>query len=83
MKALLQDEIFTSTPRAKIRFPEVFAVSPTQSAGRVASEVEAAKSDADTIRDGAEGHQATWAAPEGNKLERTQRDSRKEAGILS
>lgn len=58
-KALLQDEIFASTLRAKIRFPEVFEVSPAQSAERVASEAEAARSDADAIRDAAEGHPET------------------------
>ncbi|KAH9204179.1 hypothetical protein DL95DRAFT_418454 [Leptodontidium sp. 2 PMI_412] len=58
-KALLQDEIFASTLKAKIRFPEVFEVSPAQSAERVASEAEAARSDADTISDAAEGHQET------------------------
>jgi hypothetical protein len=54
-KALLQDEIFISTLRAKIHFPEVFEVSPAQSAERAASEAEAARSDADAIRDATEG----------------------------
>ncbi|PVH69905.1 hypothetical protein DL98DRAFT_438000 [Cadophora sp. DSE1049] len=63
-QALLQDDIFASTLRAKIRFPEVFDVSPAQSAERVASEAEAARSDSDAIREAAEGHQGTWAALE-------------------
>src|SRR4051794_17912757 len=61
-KALLQDEIFASTLRAKMRFPEVFDVSPAQSADRVASEAEAARSDSHAIRDATEGHQGTWDA---------------------
>jgi hypothetical protein len=80
-KALLQDEIFTSTLRAKIRFPEVFEVSPAQSAERVASEAEAARSDADAIRDAAEGHQGTWAVPEANELELAHKGKGKEPGI--
>jgi len=68
-KALLQMEIFASTLKAKIRFPEVFEVSPAQSAERAVSEAEAARSDEDAIRDAAGGAQGTWAAPEANKLE--------------
>ncbi|CZT06979.1 uncharacterized protein RAG0_12548 [Rhynchosporium agropyri] len=68
-KALLQDDIFASTLRAKIRFPEVFDVSPAQSAERVVSEAKAARSDSDAIRDAAEGHQETWTTLEVNELE--------------
>jgi hypothetical protein len=82
-KALLQDEIFESTLRAKIRFPEVFEVSPAQSAVRVASDAEAARSDADAIRDAAEGHQGTWAAPEPNELDLAHEGKGKEPGMLS
>ncbi len=81
-KALLQDEIFTSTLRAKIRFPEVFEVSPAQSAEREASEAEAARSDASAIRDAAEGHQGTWATPEANELELAHKGKGKEPGML-
>ncbi|KAG9228717.1 hypothetical protein BJ875DRAFT_489597 [Amylocarpus encephaloides] len=77
-KTLLQDEIFASTLRAKIRFPEVFEVSPAQSAERVASEAEAARSDADAIRDAAEGHQGTWAALEASELELARKGKGKE-----
>jgi len=77
-KALLQDDIFASTLRAKIRFPEVFDVSPAQSAERVASEAEAARSDSDAIRDAAGGHEGTWAALEVNALELAQKGKGKE-----
>jgi hypothetical protein len=82
-KALLQDEVFASTLKAKIRFPEVFEVSPAQSAERVASEAEAARSDADAIRDAAEGLQGTWAAPEANELEIAYEGKGKEPGMRS
>ena len=82
-KALLQNEIFGSTLRAKIRFPEVFEVSPAQSAERVASEAEAARSDADAIRDAAEGRQGTWASPQVNELELAHKGKGKEPGMLS
>jgi hypothetical protein len=82
-KALLQNEIFGSTLRAKIRFPEVFEVSPAQSAERVASEAEAARSDADAIRDAAEGRQGTWTSPQANEVELAQRGKGKEPGMLS
>ncbi|KAI0538482.1 hypothetical protein GGR58DRAFT_526058 [Xylaria digitata] len=49
-RALLAEEIFESTLKAKIRFPEVFDVSPAQSAEREASEAEAAISEANAIK---------------------------------
>lgn len=55
VKSLLQEGIFSSTLRAKIRFPEVFEVSPVQSAEREVAESEAARSDEDAIRDAVEG----------------------------
>lgn len=51
VKALLQGDVFASTLRAKIRFPELFDVSPAQSAERALSEAEAAKTEADAIRE--------------------------------
>jgi hypothetical protein len=57
-KALLEQQIFESTLKAKIRFPEVFEVSPAQSAERSASEAEAAKTEADAIRVAAEGQKS-------------------------
>jgi hypothetical protein len=50
VKALLEQQIFESTLKAKIRFPEVFEISPAQSAERSASEAEAARLEADAIR---------------------------------
>ena len=44
-KTLLEEQIFESTLKAKIRFPEVFEVSPSQSAERAISEKEAARSE--------------------------------------
>ena len=49
-KTLLEQQIFESTLKAKIRFPEVFEVSPAQSAERAASEQEAARTEADAIQ---------------------------------
>lgn len=48
-RVLLCDDIFASTLKAKIRFPELFDLSPTQSAEKEASEAEAAKHEADAI----------------------------------
>lgn len=48
-RALLHDKIFESTLRAKMRFPEVFDVSPTQSAEREAEEAEAVRCEANAI----------------------------------
>jgi hypothetical protein len=46
---LLCDDIFASTLKTKIRFPQLFDLSPLQSAGKEASEAEAAKHEADAI----------------------------------
>ncbi|KAK5011505.1 hypothetical protein LTR28_001222 [Elasticomyces elasticus] len=54
-KVLLEEQIFQSTLKAKVRFPEVFEVSPAQSAERTASEAEAAKTEDDAIKGAAEG----------------------------
>lgn len=66
-KILLEQQIFESTLKAKIRFPEVFEVSPAQSAEREASEAEAAKTEAGAIRDAAEGRQSGPAKEEENE----------------
>ncbi|KAB5522989.1 hypothetical protein GE09DRAFT_1153410, partial [Coniochaeta sp. 2T2.1] len=50
-RTLLTERIFESTLEAKIRFPEVFDVSSTQSAAREASEVEAARNEANALED--------------------------------
>jgi len=57
VKSLLSAEIFSSTLRAKMRFPEVFEVSPVQSAEREIAECEAARSDEVVIRDAVGGMQ--------------------------
>lgn len=54
-RTLLLDEIFASTLKAKIRFPELFDLSPTQSAEREASEAEAARHEADAIQHAVQG----------------------------
>lgn len=50
-KKLLESQVFDSTLKAKIRFPELFDVSPTQSAEREASEAEAARDEANTVKE--------------------------------
>ncbi|KAJ6439200.1 protein kinase domain-containing protein [Purpureocillium lavendulum] len=54
-RMLLCDEIFQSTLKAKIRFPELFDLSPTQSAEREVSEAEAARHEADAIEHAVQG----------------------------
>lgn len=48
-QSLLAQEIFSSVLKAKLRFPELFNPSPTQSAEKEASEAEAARHEADAI----------------------------------
>lgn len=55
-RTLLTQEIFKSTLKAKIHFPEVFDVSPAQSAEREASEAEAAINDANAIKGAVQGY---------------------------
>lgn len=50
-KRLLEDEVFHSTLRAKIRFSGLFDVSPAQSAEREASEAEAARDEENAVRE--------------------------------
>ncbi|KAI1112899.1 hypothetical protein F5Y14DRAFT_240712 [Nemania sp. NC0429] len=54
-RVLLVDEVFQSTLKAKIRFPELFDVSPAQGAKRKASEAKAALNEAIAIREVAKG----------------------------
>ena len=56
-RTLLTEQIFESTLKAKLRFPEVFDVSPAQSAEREASEAEAARNEANAIKEAVQGHQ--------------------------
>lgn len=62
-KLLLERQVFESNLKAKLCFPEVFDVSPAQSAEREASIAEAAKSEADAIRNVAEGRPVLEIAP--------------------
>ena len=48
-RSLLEQQIFESTLQAKIQFPEVFEVSPAQTAERSASEEEATRTEANAI----------------------------------
>lgn len=80
-KALLQKQVFESTLQAKIRFPEVFEVSPAQSVERAASEVEAARDDANAIRDAAEGCQATRATARVDVFDFPRRVTPKQPGM--
>jgi hypothetical protein len=62
-KLLLERQVFESSLKAKLCFPEVFDVSPAQSAEREASIAEAAKSEADAIRSVAGGRPVLDIAP--------------------
>ncbi|KAI3317001.1 hypothetical protein HD806DRAFT_516348 [Xylariaceae sp. AK1471] len=54
-RILLSDDVFASTLKAKIRFPELFDLSPTQSAEKETSEAEAARQEADAIEHAVKG----------------------------
>jgi hypothetical protein len=54
-KALFRDQIFESTLKAKIRFPEEFEVSPSQTAERAMSEKEAARHEDAAIQNVTDG----------------------------
>ena len=54
-KELLENHVFESTLSAKLRFPEVFSISPAQSADREQSEEEAARSEVNAFKNAAEG----------------------------
>jgi hypothetical protein len=60
---LLSQEIFASTLKAKIRFPELFDPSPAQSAEREASKAEAARNDVEAISEIAESQLDATVAP--------------------
>jgi hypothetical protein len=59
VRNLLIGKVFLSTLKAKTRFPEVFDVSPVQTADREASEAEAARHEATAIQDVEQGHEET------------------------
>ena len=50
-KELLDEEIFESLPRAKLRYPELFQPSETQEAERAASEAEVVRIEAEAAHD--------------------------------
>lgn len=50
-KELLEERIFESLPRAKLRFPELFQRSETQEAERAASEAEVIRIEAEAAHD--------------------------------
>ena len=49
-RTLLSENVFASTLKAKMRFPELFDLSPSHGAEKEASEIEAARHEADAIR---------------------------------
>ncbi|KAL8921012.1 MAG: hypothetical protein Q9208_005903 [Pyrenodesmia sp. 3 TL-2023] len=50
-KELLEERIFDSLPRAKLRYPELFQLSETQEAERAASEAEVIRIEAEAAQD--------------------------------
>jgi len=50
-KELLEEQIFESLPRAKLRYPELFLPSETQEAERAASEAEIVRIEAEAEQD--------------------------------
>lgn len=50
-KELLEEHIFESIPRAKLRYPELFQPSGTQEAERAASEAEVVRIEAEAAQD--------------------------------
>lgn len=50
-KELLEERIFESLPRAKLRYPELFQPSETQEAERAASEAEVIRIEAEAAQD--------------------------------
>lgn len=50
-KALLDEQIFESLPRAQLHFPELFQPSETQEAERASSEAEVARVEAEAVQE--------------------------------
>lgn len=57
VQGLLVEKIFSSTLKAKCRFPDVFDVSPAETAEREASEAEAARHEANAIKEVVHTHE--------------------------
>lgn len=68
IKALLEDQVFGSHLHAKLRFPDLFAASPAQTAEREASEAEAAIDHARAVEEALESKLGDDAAEESGKL---------------
>jgi hypothetical protein len=81
-KVLLKDQVFESTLKAKIRFPEVFEVSPDQTAERAISEYEASKHEDAAIQSVAEGRSNVSEIPQ-DKLPITNQNEPTGTGIVS
>jgi hypothetical protein len=77
-KVLLERQVFESSLKAKLCFPEVFDVSPAQSAEREASIAEAAKSEAHAIRNVAEGRPVLDIAPISSSADEVKRKGRRD-----
>jgi hypothetical protein len=81
-KALFKDQIFESTLKAKIRFPEVFEVTPNQTAERAMSEHEAAKNEDAAIQSVTDGQPDMSEIAKG-KLPMAKQDEPTETGMTS
>lgn len=57
LKVLLEQQVFKSHRHAKVKFPDLFAASPTQTVERAASQVEAAIDHARAIEEALQGDQ--------------------------
>lgn len=51
LKTLLERKVFQSELEAKLAFPELFAISPSQNVQHIASEADAARSEAEALDD--------------------------------
>lgn len=69
--SLLKDGVFKSTLSAKVRFPEIFDVSPAQSAEREMSEAEAARNEATAMLNAVGSSTSVNAATQGIANETT------------
>ena len=81
-RMLLEEQVFESTLKAKIRFPDIFKVSPIQTAERTISESKAAKIEAAAIQGVMGGRQDEASGHEG-KLDISEEKKRNEAGMQS
>lgn len=80
-KSLLEQKVFESTIRAKIRFPELFEVSPAQSAERANSVAEAARSEVNAIKEATEVYPEPGPSREHALNNVAENQKRKRAGM--